>query len=87
MADPIILARGLSKRFGEFTAVDAIDLEVERGVIFAFLGANGSGKSTTIRMLIGLLTPSGRHDHCSTASTWRSIRAACASGSATWARR
>ncbi len=58
MSDAIILARGLSKRFGEFTAVDAIDLEVERGVIFAFLGANGSGKSTTIRMLIGLLTPS-----------------------------
>ena len=58
MADAIILARGLSKRFGAFTAVDAIDLEVERGVIFAFLGANGSGKSTTIRMLIGLLTPS-----------------------------
>jgi len=58
MADAIILARGLGKRFGAFTAVDAIDLEVERGVIFAFLGANGSGKSTTIRMLIGLLTPS-----------------------------
>ena len=57
MADAIILARGLTKRFGEFTAVDAIDLEVERGAIFAFLGANGSGKSTTIRMLIGLLTP------------------------------
>ena len=58
MSDPIILARGLTRRFGEFTAVDGIDLEVERGVIFAFLGANGSGKSTTIRMLIGLLTPS-----------------------------
>ncbi len=58
MADPIILARGLSKRFGDFTAVDGIDIAVERGVIFAFLGANGSGKSTTIRMLIGLLVPS-----------------------------
>ncbi|HEY8156732.1 MAG TPA: ABC transporter ATP-binding protein [Myxococcota bacterium] len=58
MSDPIILARGLSKRFGEFTAVDGIDVTVERGVIFAFLGANGSGKSTTIRMLIGLLAPS-----------------------------
>jgi len=57
MAEAIIQARGLCKRFGAFTAVDAIDLEVERGVIFAFLGANGSGKSTTIRMLIGLLTP------------------------------
>ena len=58
MSDPIILARGLSKRFGEFAAVDGIDVTVERGVIFAFLGANGSGKSTTIRMLIGLLAPS-----------------------------
>jgi ABC-2 type transport system ATP-binding protein len=57
MSDRIIQAHGLTKRFGEFTAVDAIDVEVERGVIFAFLGANGSGKSTTIRMLIGLLTP------------------------------
>jgi len=58
MPGPIILARGLSKRFGDFTAVDAVDIGVEPGVIFAFLGANGSGKSTTIRMLIGLLTPS-----------------------------
>jgi ABC-2 type transport system ATP-binding protein len=58
VSDRIIQAHGLTKRFGEFTAVDAIDIEVERGVIFAFLGANGSGKSTTIRMLIGLLTPS-----------------------------
>jgi ABC-2 type transport system ATP-binding protein len=58
MSGPIILARGLTKRFGDFTAVDAIDVSVEPGVIFAFLGANGSGKSTTIRMLIGLLTPS-----------------------------
>ena len=48
---------GLTKRFGDFTAVDALDLAVEPGTIFAFLGANGSGKSTTIRMLIGLLTP------------------------------
>jgi drug efflux transport system ATP-binding protein len=57
MSDPIILARGLTKRFGDFTAVDALDLTVETGSIFAFLGANGSGKSTTIRMLIGLLQP------------------------------
>src|SRR5262245_36776818 len=57
MPEPIILARGLTRKFGDFTAVDAIDISVEPGVIFAFLGANGSGKSTTIRMLIGLLTP------------------------------
>jgi ABC-2 type transport system ATP-binding protein len=59
MTSPIIQARGLTKRFGEFTAVDGLDLSVEPGSIFAFLGANGSGKSTTIRMLIGLLRPSG----------------------------
>ncbi|HSP97149.1 MAG TPA: ABC transporter ATP-binding protein [Candidatus Dormibacteraeota bacterium] len=57
MSAPIIAARGLTKRFGDFTAVDALDLTVETGSIFAFLGANGSGKSTTIRMLIGLLEP------------------------------
>ena len=54
---PIIRARGLTKQFGDFTAVDALDFEVAPGSIFAFLGANGSGKSTTIRMLIGLLAP------------------------------
>ena len=53
----IISARGLTKRFGAFTAVDDLTLGVEPGTIFAFLGANGSGKSTTIRMLIGLLRP------------------------------
>ena len=56
-APPIIRASGLTKRFGDFTAVDDLDFEVAPGTIFAFLGANGSGKSTTIRMLIGLLTP------------------------------
>jgi ABC-2 type transport system ATP-binding protein len=53
----IIQARGLTKRFGDFTAVDHLDIVVAPGSIFAFLGANGSGKSTTIRMLIGLLRP------------------------------
>jgi len=58
MSDPIIRAQGLTKNFGDFTAVDALDIAVQPGSIFAFLGANGSGKSTTIRMLIGLLRPS-----------------------------
>ncbi|MCC6849067.1 MAG: ABC transporter ATP-binding protein/permease [Deltaproteobacteria bacterium] len=57
MSTPIIRVTGLVKRFGDFTAVDALDFAVAPGSIFAFLGANGSGKSTTIRMLIGLLTP------------------------------
>jgi ABC-2 type transport system ATP-binding protein len=49
--------RGLTKRFGAFTAVDHVSFEVKRGEIFGFLGANGAGKSTTIRMLCGLLPP------------------------------
>lgn len=55
--NPIIRAEGLTRRFGDFTAVDDLTIRVEPGSLFAFLGANGSGKSTTIRMLIGLLTP------------------------------
>ncbi|MGE5126292.1 MAG: ABC transporter ATP-binding protein, partial [Betaproteobacteria bacterium] len=50
--------RELSKHFGAFKAVDRISLRVEEGEIFGFLGANGAGKSTTIRMLCGLLRPS-----------------------------
>ena len=57
MSEPIITATGLTKCFGAFPAVDDLTLSVEAGTIFAFLGANGSGKSTTIRMLIGLLEP------------------------------
>ncbi len=53
-----IRARGLTRRFGSFLAVDAVSFEVERGEIFGYLGANGAGKSTTIRMLCGLLEPS-----------------------------
>ena len=54
-----VQARGLVRRFGSFTAVDGIDLEVRPGEIFGFLGANGAGKTTAIRMLTGLLKPSG----------------------------
>ncbi len=50
-------ARGLTKKFGTFTAVDHIDFAVQPGEIFGFLGPNGSGKTTTIRMLLGLITP------------------------------
>jgi ABC-2 type transport system ATP-binding protein len=52
-----IEVRSLVKRFGDFTAVDGVSFEVARGRIFGFLGANGAGKSTTIRMLCGLLDP------------------------------
>jgi ABC-2 type transport system ATP-binding protein len=52
-----ISARGLTRRFGGFTAVDAITFDVGRGEVFGFLGANGAGKTTAIRMLTGLLAP------------------------------
>jgi len=52
-----IIGRGLTKRFGDFTAVDEIDFDVRRGQIFGFLGPNGAGKTTTIRMMLGLLKP------------------------------
>jgi ABC-2 type transport system ATP-binding protein len=56
-AVPAIDVRGLSRRFGGFVAVDDLSFTVARGEIFGFLGSNGAGKSTTIRMLCGLLRP------------------------------
>jgi ABC-2 type transport system ATP-binding protein len=55
---PVIATRQLTKRFGDFVAVDRIEFEVERGEIFGFLGANGAGKTTAMRMLCGLSIPS-----------------------------
>ena len=57
-AEHAIEVRNLSRRFGDFVAVDDLSFTVERGEIFGFLGSNGAGKSTTIRMLCGLLRPS-----------------------------
>ena len=54
-ATPVIVARGLTRRFGDFTAVDHVEFEIERGEIFGFLGSNGCGKTTTMKMLTGLL--------------------------------
>ncbi len=55
-SEPVIDARALTKRFGDFTAVDAIDVRVERGEAFGFLGPNGAGKSSTMRM-VGAVSP------------------------------
>lgn len=55
--EKVIEVNGLTKRFGDFTAVDQISFEVGKGEIFGFLGANGAGKTTAMRMLCGLLSP------------------------------
>jgi ribosome-dependent ATPase len=57
-ADPVIVARDLTCRFGDFTAVDKVNFTIEQGEIFGFVGSNGCGKSTTMKMLTGLLPPS-----------------------------
>lgn len=57
MSDVVISVRKLTKRFGDFTAVDNISFDVRRGEIFGFLGANGAGKTTAMRMLCGLSFP------------------------------
>ena len=56
MADPLVSARSLTKRFGDFTAVDSIDFDVYPGESFGFLGPNGAGKSSTMKM-IGAVSP------------------------------
>ncbi len=58
MSDPVIFVENLTRRFGEFVAVDHINFQVEPGEVVGYLGPNGSGKTTTIRMLLGLLEPS-----------------------------
>lgn len=55
----IVSVQGLTKRFGDLTVVDHVSMEIEKGEIVGFLGPNGSGKTTTIRMICGLLTPDG----------------------------
>ncbi len=57
MSEPVIVVEDLTRRFGEFTAVDHISFQVDAGEVVGYLGPNGSGKTTTIRMLLGLLKP------------------------------
>src|SRR6185312_800321 len=57
-AEPVIVTHDLTRRFGDFTAVDAVNFTIERGEIFGFVGSNGCGKTTTMKMLTGLLPAS-----------------------------
>jgi ribosome-dependent ATPase len=77
---PVIEAEGLTQRFGKFTAVDHVSFRIERGEIFGFLGSNGCGKSTTMKMLTGLLAPTegeakllGRHLDAGDTATRRRV--------------
>lgn len=58
MPEPVILTENLTRRFGDFTAVDRVSFSINRGEVVGYLGPNGCGKTTTIRMLLGLLEPS-----------------------------
>jgi ABC-type multidrug transport system ATPase subunit len=59
----VIRTRALTKRYGDLRAVDAVDLDVAEGDVYGFLGANGSGKTTTVRMLLGLVLPTAGESH------------------------
>ena len=57
MSTDALILRGVTKRFGDFVAVDSLDLSIPRGSIYGFLGPNGAGKTTTIRMVMDILQP------------------------------
>ena len=63
MPKPIVEVRKLTKRFGDFTAVDNISFDIHEGEILGLLGPNGAGKTTTIHMLLGLITPTSGTIH------------------------
>jgi ABC-2 type transport system ATP-binding protein len=68
---PVIRAEGLSKRYGDTLALDALDLAVQEGEVYGYLGPNGSGKTTTIRLLLGLHRPSGGRAELFGVDGWR----------------
>ncbi len=80
MSDPAVRVQGLTRRFGSFLAVDHVSFEVGHGEVVGYLGPNGSGKTTTIRMLLGLLRPDEGHARVlgfDSISQSESVRALC----------
>jgi ABC-2 type transport system ATP-binding protein len=69
--EPVIHTEGLTKRYGDTLALDALDLAVERGEVYGYLGPNGSGKTTTIRLLLGLHRPSDGRSELFGIDAWR----------------
>ena len=67
---PIVVTRGLSKRYGSTLALHDLDLEIERGEVFGYLGPNGAGKTTTLRLLMGLLRPTSGVAEVAGLDTW-----------------
>ncbi len=63
-AEPIIQVKNLTKTFGDKTVVDKLDMQIEPGQLYGFLGPNGSGKTTAIRMMCGLVPPTSGEGHC-----------------------
>ena len=84
MSEPIIALNGLTKTYGDLCAVRDLSLQINRGEIFGFLGANGAGKSTTMRMLCGLVRPTSGQATIDGADVWRERYAVRARSSVTW---
>lgn len=67
---PIVVTRGLTKRYGRTLALHDLDLEIVRGEVFGYLGPNGAGKTTTLRLLMGLLRPTAGSAQIDGLDTW-----------------
>ena len=67
----MLLLKGLTKNFGNFTAVNSIDLNINQGELFGFLGPNGAGKTTTIKMITGLLSPTSGNIFLDGEDVWK----------------
>ena len=82
VSDVVLRTRGLVKRFGDLTAVDQLDIEVNRGEVVGLLGPNGAGKSTTIGMILGLVRPTAGTAEVMGRDVWRDRQNALAASGA-----